>query len=90
MITRADVRFRGRVQGVHFRNFTRKYAKRLQVSGWVRNLPDGSVEALFEGEDGAINEVIRMLTEEQPYAQVEHVDVIWSRPLNEFPNFEIH
>jgi acylphosphatase len=48
------------------------------------------VEALFEGEDGAINEVIRMLTEEQPYAQVEHVDVIWSRSLNEFPNFEIH
>jgi len=75
---------------VHFRNFTRKYAKRMQVSGWVRNLPDGSVEALFEGEDGAINEVIRMLTEEQPYAHVEHVDVIWSRSLNEFPNFEIH
>lgn len=90
MIARADVRFRGTVQGVHFRNFTRKYAKRMQVSGWVRNMPDGSVEAMFEGEDGAINEVIRMLTEDHPYARVEHVDVIWSRSRNEFPNFEIH
>jgi acylphosphatase len=62
----------------------------MQVSGWVRNMPDGSVEAMFEGEDGAINEVIRMLTEDHPYANVEHVDVIWSLSHNEFPNFEIH
>ena len=89
MRARADVRFRGKVQGVNFRYFTRKYARQMNVRGWVKNQPDGSVEALFEGENEAIDEVIRLLTEEHPYAKVEHIDVIWSQDKCEFPNFEI-
>jgi len=90
MISRAEVRFRGRVQGVHFREFTRRFAKKNNVTGWVKNMADGSVEAVFEGESDAINEVIRLLSEEHPYAQVDHVDLIWSKPNNEFGHFEIH
>lgn len=90
MRSRADVRFRGRVQGVHFRDYTRRFARRMNVSGWVKNQADGSVAAVFEGDGDAINEIIRLLTEEHPYAMVEHVDVIWSQSREEFERFEIH
>ena len=89
MRSRAEVRFRGKVQGVHFRDFTRRFARRMNVAGWVRNIQDGSVEAIFEGDGDAINEVIRLLTEEHPYARVDHMDVIWSPSKNEFERFEI-
>jgi acylphosphatase len=89
MRSRAEVRFRGRVQGVHFRDFTRRFARRFNVSGWVRNISDGSVEAIFEGDGESINEVIRLLTEEHPYARVDHVDVIWSKSQEEYQRFEI-
>jgi len=59
------------------------------VAGWVRNVADGSVEAVFEGDGESINEVIRLLMEEHPYARVDHVDVIWSPSLEEFRGFEI-
>ncbi|QLH74824.1 MAG: acylphosphatase [Methanomassiliicoccales archaeon] len=90
MTSRAEVRFRGRVQGVHFREFTRRFSKRLGVTGWVKNMPDGSVEAVFEGESEAIEEVIRLLSEDHPNARVDHVDIIWLPPKNEFSTFEIH
>ncbi|MFA5313136.1 MAG: acylphosphatase [Methanomassiliicoccales archaeon] len=90
MTSRAEVRFRGRVQGVHFRDFTRRFARKHGVNGWVRNMPDGSVEALFEGDGDAISEVIRLLSEEHPKAQVDHIDVIWSRSKDEFSQFEIY
>jgi acylphosphatase len=89
MRSRADVRFRGKVQGVHFRDFTRRFARRMMVSGWVRNIPDGSVEAVFEGDGESIDEVIRLLTEEHPYARVDHVDIIWSPSQEEYKGFEI-
>jgi acylphosphatase len=90
MSSRAEVRFRGRVQGVHFRDFTRRFARKLGVNGWVMNVSDGSVVALFEGDGEAINEVIRLLSEEHPKAQVDHIDIIWSKSKNEFSHFEIH
>lgn len=74
---------------MHFRNYTRRFARRMDVNGWVRNLPDGSVEAIFEGEDESINEVLRLLTEEHPMASVDHLDVIWSPCIEEFSHFEI-
>ena len=90
MRTRAEARFIGKVQGVGFRDFTRMFARRKNVTGWVKNMPDGSVEALFEGNQGDINEVIRLLSEEHPHAKVEHVDVTWSQCKDEFSRFEIH
>ncbi len=65
--------FKGKVQGVYFRAYTEDFAKELNVKGWVRNLPDGSVEALFQGKEENINELIRKLREEHPYAKVKEV-----------------
>lgn len=65
--------FKGKVQGVYFRAYTEDFANELGVKGWVRNLPDGSVEALFQGEEEKIEELIRKLKEEHPYAKVTEV-----------------
>ena len=72
---RVRVYVSGRVQGVFFRDSTRERAQRLGVSGWVRNLPDGRVEAVFEGEAGAVDEMVRWCHEGPPHARVEGVEV---------------
>jgi len=58
MKVRAHVFVSGRVQGVFFRHETRREARMRGVKGWVRNLPDGRVEAVFEGEEEAVKELI--------------------------------
>ncbi len=65
--------FKGRVQGVFFRAYTEEFAKELGIKGWVKNLPDGNVEALLQGEEEKIEELIRKLKEEHPYAKVKEV-----------------
>jgi acylphosphatase len=65
----------GRVQGVGFRWFTQDRASREGVTGWVRNLPDGRVEALVEGEEEAVTRVERALHAGPRGARVEHVYV---------------
>ncbi|QYJ16993.1 Acylphosphatase [Rubrobacter xylanophilus DSM 9941] len=72
---RVHVYVSGRVQGVFFRDSTRERARRLGVSGWVRNLPDGRVEAVFEGESGDVDEMVRWCHEGPPHARVESVEV---------------
>jgi acylphosphatase len=72
---RVRVYVSGKVQGVFFRDSTRERAERLGVSGWVRNLPDGRVEAVFEGEAGAVDELVRWCHEGPPHARVEGVEV---------------
>ena len=89
MKIRAEAIFRGRVQGVHFCDYTRRFARRKGVNGWVRNLPDGTVEATFEGEKENIEEVIRMLRDEHPFARVDKIDLAWSICLNQFDRFDI-
>ncbi|MBE0501380.1 MAG: acylphosphatase, partial [Desulfuromonadales bacterium] len=65
---RATVCFKGHVQGVWFRAFTKQQADRLQICGWVRNLPDGSVEALFEGIESDIKNLITICQDGPPAA----------------------
>ena len=65
----------GLVQGVFFRAWARDEAQALGVSGWIRNCSDGSVEALLEGEAEAIEELIDLLREGPPGAQVEDVEI---------------
>ena len=89
MKARARAVFRGRVQGVFFRDNTRRRADELGVLGWVRNLPDGSVEAIFEGEKADVAEIVRWCTHEQPRAKVDAADVEWMKYLAEFNCFEI-
>lgn len=86
---RAEVRFTGIVQGVHFRDYTRRFANQQRVRGWVRNMPDGSVHALFEGDRHDIEEIVRRLREEHPRARIERVEVKWSDCKDEYCKFQI-
>ncbi len=79
----------GRVQGVWFRAFTRDSAMELGVTGWVRNLPDGRVETMAEGEDNAIKAFIKALWQGPPMAQVTDVRVNEETVTREFEGFEI-
>ncbi len=63
----------GRVQGVFFRMETKRKADACSVSGWVRNLPDGSVEAVFEGERPRVEDVLEWCRQGPPSARVEQV-----------------
>jgi acylphosphatase len=65
----------GTVQGVFFRDTCRRQATQHQVNGWVRNLPDGRVEAVFEGEPAAVNAMVEWSRVGPPRASVTHVDV---------------
>jgi acylphosphatase len=65
----------GRVQGVAFRAGTRAEARRLGVGGWVRNRADGSVEAIFEGDESAVAALVAWCAEGPRFARVEAVDV---------------
>ena len=65
----------GQVQGVFFRAWTQRQAEALGVSGWIRNCPDGSVEAHLAGETKAVEQLIDCLNDGPPSAVVSHVDV---------------
>lgn len=87
--SRAHVTFRGIVQGVNFRAHCRQNALAAGLTGWVRNLRDGSVEAVFEGDHETIEEAIAWNQTSQPNAAVHSFDVTWSPPTGEFRTFEI-
>ena len=70
----------GRVQGVFFRDTTRRMAQSRGVAGWARNTPEGTVEAVFEGEPDAVESMIAFAHEGPRGAVVEHVDVIEEAP----------
>lgn len=65
----------GRVQGVWFRESTRRVAEQHGVAGWVRNRPDGTVEALFEGRSVDVEQVVAWCREGPPRARVDQVEV---------------
>jgi acylphosphatase len=65
----------GRVQGVFFRDTCRREAEDRGVVGWVSNEPDGSVAAWFEGEEQAVEAMLRWVHEGPPHARVQRVDV---------------
>jgi acylphosphatase len=73
MLERMRLRITGRVQGVWFRGSTQDEARRLGVNGWVRNLPDGGVEALLEGEPAAVRALVEWCKVGPPGARVTGV-----------------
>lgn len=77
----------GRVQRVGFRFFACQAANDLNVAGYVRNMPDGTVEVVAEGEDDALECFLRLLSEGPPLAHVASMDVTWSEPTGEFRYF---
>jgi acylphosphatase len=82
-VTRARVRVRGRVQGVFFRVETRERARSLGLAGWVRNASDGTVEAVFEGTDAAVQSMVDWCGRGPSGASVDGVDVEWEEPEGE-------
>ena len=87
--SRALVRISGRVQGVSFRYFTQRTARALGLTGWVRNLPNGAVEALFEGERGIIEQALTACRQGPPAAAVEDLQVEWQPSAREFIDFTV-
>lgn len=79
----------GRVQGVFFRMETRRAARRYGVAGWVRNLPDGTVEAVFEGTRDQVEQVLEWCRQGPPLARVDGVEVKWQSAAGGFSAFNI-
>jgi acylphosphatase len=77
------VRVRGRVQGVFFRTETRSRAESLGLAGWVRNAPDGSVEAVFEGEPERVESMVEWCRRGPGGAIVEDVEAVSEEPAGE-------
>ncbi|MBS3772728.1 MAG: acylphosphatase [Candidatus Thermoplasmatota archaeon] len=77
---RAHVWISGRVQGVWYRANTQKQAEQRGIAGWVRNLPDGRVEAVFEGPEKEIEDMIQWCHTGSPMAHVDDVEVQWEDP----------
>jgi acylphosphatase len=86
---RAHVLIAGRVQGVSFRAYTRDRARAASVEGWVRNLPDGRVEAVFEGSRQAVQRLVSWCYSGPTHAQVEKVEVTWEEPTGKEGGFSI-
>jgi len=89
MINRKRVLVSGRVQGVCFRAYTRDTAKRLGLTGWVRNLPDGTVEAVVEGASADVQSMLEWFHQGPPYSRVDRVLVRDEPPREELTDFDI-
>ena len=86
---RAHVIIQGLVQGVWFRASTKDMAQQIGVGGWVRNLPDGSVEAVFEGEKKKVEEILGWCHKGPSGARVTNVEIAWEPYKGEFKHFDV-
>ena len=87
-MVRAHIHFHGTVQGVGFRYTTLSLARQLTLTGWVKNCPDGSVQAAVEGPREKIEEPVSQLEAEfGSFIQDEHIE--WSKATGEFSKFSI-
>lgn len=87
---RVTLNIKGRVQGVGFRHFTITTAGRLEeVTGWVRNEPDGSVKVVAEGPQKELNKLIKQVNQGPRTARVEDVRQEWSEPTGQFNDFQV-
>ncbi len=86
---RAHVLVSGRVQGVSFRYYTVQEAQAAGVDGWVRNLWDGRVEAVFEGDTDAVQHMVAWVQQGPSSAQVENCEIDWQEPVGEFDSFRV-
>jgi acylphosphatase len=86
---RAHVYVSGDVQGVFYRDSTRQKARQLGLSGWVKNLPDGRVEALFEGPSQMVREMVRWCEQGPRHAAVENVEAEFDTAREDLSGFEV-
>lgn len=88
-MTRAHIFISGFVQGVGFRQFVKKEAIRLGLTGWVKNTSNGRVEALVEGSEEKIKEMIRLCKKGPFLAEVEDVQTEWEETDENYSYFEV-
>lgn len=86
---RARMIVHGRVQGVYYRASARDYARHLNLNGWVRNCPDGSVEIIAEGERMQLERLIAWCHKGPPAAVVTRIEVEWQEATGEFVGFAV-
>lgn len=86
---RAHCFVEGLVQGVFFRDSTRRRARQLGVTGWVRNLRDGRVEVVAEGERASVESLVAWLRDGPEYARVEQATATWESASGEFTDFAV-
>jgi acylphosphatase len=85
---RVHVFISGKVQGVFFRVWTFRYAQKLKLAGWVRNLPDGRVEILVEGSRRKIDKFLKLVSTGPGLSEIEHIETEWGEPKG-LENFKI-
>jgi acylphosphatase len=88
MKVRAHLLVSGRVQGVFFRQSTKVEARSLGINGWVRNLMDGRVEVVFEGEEHDVKMLVNYCRQGPPAAKVTNIDVTYGPYKGEFSDFK--
>jgi len=86
---RAHILISGRVQGVGFRYYVQRTARGMSLHGWVRNLSDGRVEAVFEGDEDHIKKAIKACEIGPGTARVENINVDWEEPKESSDGFRI-
>ena len=86
---RLYARIGGRVQGVGFRYYAERQARRLGLTGWVRNLPDGDVELVAEGDEDSLQKMLTWCHAGPPSAAVTHVQTDWTAAQGEFAEFRV-
>lgn len=87
--TRVRARISGRVQGVSFRYAAQEEAERLGLSGWVRNLPDGQVEALFQGPGESVQQMLRWCEKGPSPARVTDVETSHEEARDDLTGFKV-
>lgn len=89
MKVRVHVWISGEVQGVFFRSSVRSQAILREVKGWIRNLPDGRVEAVFEGHKNNIDEIVEYCNKGPDVSRVDRIEVKEEKPTGRFADFQI-
>ncbi len=89
MKIRAHIFITGIIQGVFFRSHARSQAGMRHVTGWIRNLTDGRVEAVMEGEKDDVESLIEACRQGPPGARVDDIEISWEKPVHKYKEFEI-
>lgn len=87
---RVYIFYSGLVQGVGFRFTTRTIAKQLNLSGWVRNLPDGKVEIVCEGKEEELKQLLNKIKTSHVGKHISNEEISWMPATGEFEDFEIN
>ena len=87
-VVRAHVTITGYVQGVFFRHSTAQRARAAGLTGWVKNLADGRVEALIQGEREPVERLVAWCEHGPPHASVERIEVEWETVSGDFSGFQ--